>query len=124
LAADVHREASVRIHEAVKVPSWNTGTMITEHALLPVTPGREHDFEVAFGRARGIISSMPGFRSLRLSRSMESPCTYLLLVQWDRLEVHTVGFRESALYQEWKQLLHRFYQPFPVVEHFQEVFAD
>ena len=98
--------------------------MITEHALLPVTPGREQDFEVAFGRARGIISSVPGFRSLRLSRSMESPSTYLLLVQWDRLEDHTVGFRESAQYQEWKQLLHRFYQPFPVVEHFQEVFAD
>ncbi|MCU1552920.1 MAG: antibiotic biosynthesis monooxygenase [Arthrobacter sp.] len=73
--------------------------MITQHALLPVTPGQEQDFEVAFGRARGIISSMPGFRSLRLSRSMESPSTYLLLVQWDRLEDHTVGFRESANYQ-------------------------
>jgi heme-degrading monooxygenase HmoA len=98
--------------------------MITEHALLPVTPGQERDFEVAFGRARGIISSMPGFQSLRLSRSMESPSTWLLLVQWDRLEDHTVGFRESAQYQEWKQLLLWLYRPFPVVSHFQDVFAD
>lgn len=61
---------------------------------------------------------MPGFLSLSLSRSVESPGTYLLLVEWDTLEDHTVGFRGSPEYQQWRALLHRFYEPFPVVEHY------
>ncbi|HKU02963.1 MAG TPA: antibiotic biosynthesis monooxygenase [Arthrobacter sp.] len=92
--------------------------MITEHALLPVIPGQEEDFEAAFSQARHIIASMPGFMSLSLSRSVESPNTYLLLVEWESLEDHTVGFRGSPEYQQWRSLLHRFYEPFPVVEHF------
>ena len=92
--------------------------MITEHAILPVIPGREAEFEATFAEARGIISSMPGFRSLTLSRSLESPNEYLLLVEWDTVEDHTVGFRTSPEYQRWRELLHHFYEPFPTVEHF------
>ncbi|MFF2345683.1 antibiotic biosynthesis monooxygenase family protein [Pseudarthrobacter sp. NPDC058119] len=92
--------------------------MITEHALLPVIPGQEEDFEAAFSHARHIIASMPGFMSLSLSRSVESPNTYLLLVEWESLEDHTEGFRGSPEYQQWRSLLHRFYEPFPEVEHF------
>ena len=92
--------------------------MITEHALLPVIPGREEEFEAAFAQAREIISAMPGFGGLTLSRSIESPSTYLLLVEWDRLEDHTEGFRGSVEYSRWRDLLHHFYDPFPVVEHY------
>ncbi|MGK3647885.1 antibiotic biosynthesis monooxygenase family protein [Pseudarthrobacter enclensis] len=92
--------------------------MITEHALLPVRAGLEQDFEAAFDQARHIIAAMPGFISLSLSRSIESPGTYLLLVEWETLEDHTEGFRGSAEYQQWRALLHRFYEPFPVVEHY------
>jgi heme-degrading monooxygenase HmoA len=92
--------------------------MIREHALLPVLPGSEADFERAFAQARPLISARPGFRTMSLSRSLESPSSYLLLVEWETLEDHTVGFRESAEYQQWKALLHHFYDPFPVVEHF------
>lgn len=95
--------------------------MITEHALLPVITGQEQQFEAAFARARTIIASMPGFQGLTLARCIERPSTYLLLVNWARLEDHTVGFRRSAEYQEWRELLHRFYDPFPVVEHFRTV---
>jgi heme-degrading monooxygenase HmoA len=95
--------------------------VITEHALLQVVPGREADFEVAFAEARTIIEAMPGFRGLSLSRSIESPSTYLLLVVWDRLEDHTLGFRQSPDYQQWRKLLHHFYDPFPTVEHFRSV---
>ena len=95
--------------------------MITEHALLPVIPGREEQFEAAFRQARPIIASMPGFVSLSLSRSIESPGTYLLLVEWEKLEDHTLGFRGSPEYQQWRTLLHRFYEPFPTVEHFERV---
>ena len=95
--------------------------MILEHALLPVIPGREDAFELAFLEARLIISSMTGCKKVTLSRSMESPSSYLLLVEWERLDDHTIGFRESEKYQEWRRLLHHFYEPFPVVEHFQQI---
>ena len=97
--------------------------MILEHAPLRVIAGRESEFERAFAEARTIIESMPGFVSLRLSRGVESPSTYLLLVEWETLEDHTVGFRGSADYQRWRELLHHFYDPFPVVEHFVDVFG-
>ncbi len=95
--------------------------MTLEHALLPVVPGREADFETALSRAKSIIATMPGFRRLSLSRCVERPSTYLLLVEWERLEDHTEGFRSSAEYEKWRTLLHPFYDPFPVVEHFEQV---
>jgi len=95
--------------------------VITEHAILPVIAGQEVAFEAAFAEARPIISSMPGFVDLSLSRSIESPSEYLLLVRWQSLEDHTVGFRESVDYQRWRELLHHFYEPFPTVEHFVEI---
>jgi heme-degrading monooxygenase HmoA len=95
--------------------------MITEHALLPVKPGRETEFEEAFASARLIIASMPGFRGLTLSRGIEREGSYLLLVRWDSVEAHEVGFRGSPEYLEWKRMLHHFYDPFPLVEHYRQV---
>ena len=95
--------------------------MILEHAILPVVPGRETDFEAAFAEARPIIASMPGFVDLTLSRSIETPSAYLLLVHWESVEAHAVGFRGSPEYARWRELLHHFYEPFPVVEHYSEV---
>ncbi len=97
--------------------------MILEHALLPVKPGREADFVAAFDEAKQIISAMPGFLALTLSRCQERPSTFLLLVEWETLEDHTVGFRGSREYDEWRRLLHDFYDPFPVVEHFDQVWS-
>ena len=97
--------------------------LITEHALLPVIPGQEGEFETAFAEARQIIASMPGFVSLTLSRSIEQPHQYLLLVEWERLEDHTEGFRRSPEYARWSELLHHFYAPFPAVEHYEVVAA-
>jgi heme-degrading monooxygenase HmoA len=95
--------------------------MIMEHAILPVRPGTEEEFECAFTSARTLISRQPGFQKLSLSRSIESPNLYLLLVEWDSVEAHAEGFRTSPAYDEWKRLLHHFYEPFPVVEHFTAV---
>lgn len=95
--------------------------MITEHALLPVKPGLETEFEEAFASARLIIASMPGFRGLTLSRGIEREGSYLLLVRWDSVEAHEVGFRGSPEYLEWKRMLHHFYDPFPLVEHYRQV---
>jgi len=95
--------------------------VILEHALLPVKAGREADFERAFAEAKDIIAAMPGFGGLTLSRCLERSATYLLLVEWDRLEDHSVGFRGSPEYQRWRALLHDFYDPFPTVEHYTTV---
>jgi heme-degrading monooxygenase HmoA len=92
--------------------------MILESALLDVKPGAEAGFEAAMKEARPLIAATPGFRSIAVRRCLETPNRYLLLVEWDRLEDHTVGFRQSARYEQWRALLHHFYEPFPRVEHF------
>ena len=94
--------------------------MILEVAILNVRPGTTEAFETAFREASLIIASMPGYLSHELRRCHETPSQYLLLVHWQRLEDHTIGFRQSAEYQRWRALLHHFYDPFPTVEHYGE----
>ena len=96
-------------------------TTVTEHAVLPVRPGQAAEFMRAMEQAKTIIAASPGFISLRVSRCVEQPDSFLLLVEWETLEDHTEGFRGSAAYQEWRAALHHFYDPFPVVEHFETV---
>ena len=93
--------------------------MILEVAILDVIPSQEQDFESAFAKASSIIASMPGYISHQLQRCVEKSNRYILLVQWETLEAHTIGFRGSTQYQEWKKLLHHFYDPFPTVEHYE-----
>jgi heme-degrading monooxygenase HmoA len=95
--------------------------MILEVAKLNVRAGEDSAFESAFRRASPIIASTPGYLGHELHRCMEVEHQYLLLVQWQTLEDHTVGFRGSSEYQQWKDLLHHFYEPFPVVEHYEPI---
>ena len=95
--------------------------MILEVAILNVRPGRAPEFEQAFQQAQRIISSMVGYVSHELQRCLEVENKYILLVRWRRFEDHTEGFRKSAEYQEWRRLLHHFYDPFPTVEHYESV---
>ena len=95
--------------------------MILEAVFLHIIAGKEAEFEAAFKEASAIIHGANGYISHELQRCLETPGKYLLLVRWDTLEDHTVGFRQSAQYQDWKHLLHHFYDPFPVVEHFEQV---
>ncbi len=96
--------------------------MILEVATLNVKKGMSDEFEAAFKQAATIISSMPGYVFHDLQKCVEVPNRYILFVRWKTLEAHTVGFRQSKEYQEWKQLLHHFYDPFPVVEHYYSAF--
>ena len=98
--------------------------MVLEHAVLEVVPAREEEFERAFREASSIIAAMGGCQSVRLERCIERPSRYLLLVEWDRLEDHTVGFRGSPEYERWRALLHHFYDPFPTVEHYETVLTQ
>lgn len=95
--------------------------MILEIAMLQVRAGQTGSFEAAFAEASSIIASMPGYKGHSLQRCLEADHRYALLVHWNTLEDHTEGFRGSAEYQRWRALLHHFYDPFPVVEHFVDV---
>ncbi len=95
--------------------------MILEVAMLQVRSGQEAEFELAFEKAQSIISSMPGYIEHELQRCLEVVGKYILLVRWQSVKDHEIGFRQSPQYQDWKQLLHHFYNPFPVVEHFEHV---
>ncbi|HEY1721706.1 MAG TPA: antibiotic biosynthesis monooxygenase [Magnetospirillaceae bacterium] len=91
---------------------------ILESAILNIRPGQEAAFEAAMKTARPLIAATPGFEGIEVRRCVEAPNRYLLLVTWRALEDHTVGFRQSERYQEWRNLLHHFYDPFPIVEHY------
>jgi heme-degrading monooxygenase HmoA len=95
--------------------------MILEVAPLQVRPGQSALFEEAFRTAQAIISAMPGYISHELVRCIEKEDAYILLVRWQTVNDHEIGFRQSPRYQEWKQLLHHFYDPFPTVLHYEPV---
>ncbi|HMG66383.1 MAG TPA: antibiotic biosynthesis monooxygenase [Chitinophagaceae bacterium] len=92
--------------------------MILEVAILDVIPGKTVEFEASFEEAQEIISSMKGWLGHQLQQCLEVADRYILLVRWQKIEDHTIGFRESEAYQRWRQLLHHYYSPFPVVEHY------
>lgn len=95
--------------------------MILEAVILQIKNGFENDFEDDFKKASAIIASMNGYLSHELHRCIEVKGKYVLLVRWTSLEAHTIGFRKSPQYEDWKKLLHHFYDPFPDVEHFVQV---
>ncbi|MGQ4646843.1 antibiotic biosynthesis monooxygenase [Lyngbya aestuarii] len=98
--------------------------MILEVAVLDVKPGLAPEFEAAFKTASAIIATMPGYVSHELQRCIETANRYIMLIRWQTLEDHTIGFRQSPQYQQWRSLLHNFYEPFPVVEHYAAVFDN
>lgn len=92
--------------------------MILELAILNVRPGQENAFEEVFSQAQKIITGIRGYVSHQLHKCIETDSRYVLIVNWETLENHTEDFRGSSDYQEWSKLLHHFYEPFPVVEHY------
>ena len=92
--------------------------MIIEHAVLQVKPGQADDFEQAMREAKPLIQSQPGFQSIEVRSSTDQDNQYLLLVGWDKIESHRDGFRRSPEYQQWRALLHDFYDPMPTVNYF------
>ena len=95
--------------------------MTLEVAILNVKEGLENQFEKDFETAGQYISSIKGYKGHSLRKCLEVKNKYILLVNWEQLEDHTLGFRNSAQYQEWKNLLHHYYEPFPNVEHYETI---
>ena len=94
--------------------------MIVEHALLHVKVGQPAAFESAMRSARQLIMISPGFESIEVRPSAETPERYLLRVVWSDIPAHREGFRQSDRYAKWRVLLHHFYEPMPSVEYFVE----
>ncbi|MFD2671470.1 antibiotic biosynthesis monooxygenase family protein [Marinicrinis sediminis] len=92
--------------------------MILEAVTLYIKPGCSPAFEVSFHEAQNILMEMKGYRGHELQKCIKLEDTYLLLIRWETLEDHTIGFRQSPQYERWKQLLHHFYDPFPEVMHY------
>jgi heme-degrading monooxygenase HmoA len=91
---------------------------VLEVAVLDVKRGQAGEFIEAFATAERIIAAAPGFGGLELRGCVEDDHRFVLLVSWESVESHEVGFRGSDAYQDWKALLHHFYEPFPVVQHY------
>ena len=94
--------------------------MIVEHVLLQVKPGESAAFEAAMKEAQPLIEASPGFQAIEVRPAAESADRYLLRVVWSDIAAHRDGFRKSDRYEEWRRLLHHFYEPLPIVEYFGE----
>jgi heme-degrading monooxygenase HmoA len=93
--------------------------MVLEHAVISVRSGTGPQFEAAMEEARAVIAASPGFVSLELRRGVENPGRYLLLVEWDDLDAHLVGFRGSAAFTRWRELIGGFFDGQPQVDHYE-----
>lgn len=92
--------------------------MIQEQALLHVRAGEDKAFRIAMAEARPLIAASPGFLGIEVRPAVEEPGCYLLLVSWETIAHHRDGFRRSDRYEQWRGLLHRFYDPMPQVRYF------
>lgn len=96
--------------------------MILEIADIRIAPGQQAAFEEALQRALATVASKAqGMRGYKVNKGIESPERYVLQIFWDTLEDHTVGFRQSPLFAQWRAIIGPFFAGPPVVEHFQLV---
>ncbi len=98
--------------------------MILEIATIDIKPGTNADFEHNLGLAQSVISRSPGYLGHQFQHCVEQPNRYVLLIRWESLEAHTIGFRESALFQEWRGLIGEFFESKPDVQHFELKFEN
>ncbi len=93
--------------------------MILEVADIRIQPGRQAEFDAAIEHGlKTVISRAKGFKGWKVNKGVESPERYLLMIFWDTLEDHTVGFRGGPLFAEWRAIVGPFFASPPVVEHF------
>ncbi|RNC88295.1 MAG: antibiotic biosynthesis monooxygenase [Winogradskyella sp.] len=95
--------------------------MVLEVAILNVKENLERQFEADFLIAGNYISKIKGYKGHTLKKCIEEERKYILLVDWETLENHNIDFRTSDEYQKWKTLLHHYYEPFPIVEHYETI---
>lgn len=92
--------------------------MILELARIDIKEGTNAEFEAALEIAKGVISQSKGFISIDVKKCIEQNNRYILLIDWETLESHTIGFRESELFVQWRALIGPFFSEAPLVQHF------
>jgi heme-degrading monooxygenase HmoA len=93
--------------------------MILEIADIHILPGKQAEFDAAIQRGIDeVVSQALGFRGYKINKSLESPERYVLMIYWETLENHTVDFRQSALFPNWRAIVGTYFSTPPVVEHF------
>jgi heme-degrading monooxygenase HmoA len=95
--------------------------VILEIAEIAIRPGMESEFEAGVGKATAVFGRAKGCKGMSLQRSIETPDRYRLFVKWETLENHTVDFRGSTDFQEWRKLVQHCFAAPPEVEHVREV---
>ena len=95
--------------------------MVLEVALIDVVSGQEGEFAAAYAKGRELVATTPGCRSVRLTRGVESPSRFVLLIEWDSVEAHLDNFRASERFGAWRSLIGPHLAAPPVVEHFTDV---
>lgn len=95
--------------------------MVLEIAEFSIKPGDEDAFAAAFREAKPLVAATEGFRSARMTRGIESPSSFVLLIEWDTLEAHTKGFRESDRFTRWRELIGPYFAVDPRVQHTEEI---
>lgn len=95
--------------------------MVLEVALIDIVPGKEDAFASAYRAARELVAGTPGCRSVRMTRGIESPSRFVLLVEWDSVEAHRENFRNSDRFPRWRAQIGSYFAGEPVVEHFGDV---
>lgn len=95
--------------------------MVLEVAIFDVNPGQEDEFTSAYRTARELLATTPGCRSVRMTRGIESPSRFVLLVEWDSVEAHEQNFRATERFPAWRGQIGRFFAGPPTVEHFADV---
>jgi heme-degrading monooxygenase HmoA len=95
--------------------------MVLEVALIDVKEGHEDDFAAAYAKARHILETTPGCRSVRMTHGVETPTRFVLLVEWDSVEAHLDNFRATERFSEWRNLIGPHFDGAPRVEHFNDV---
>jgi heme-degrading monooxygenase HmoA len=95
--------------------------VVLEVALIDVVAGEEDAFAAAYRTARQALAGTPGCRTVRMTRGIESPSRFVLLVEWDSVEAHLTNFRESERFTTWRGHIGKYFDGPPRVEHFTDV---
>jgi heme-degrading monooxygenase HmoA len=95
--------------------------MVLEVALIDVLPGHEDEFAAAYAKGHPVLAGTPGCRSVRMTRGIETPTRFVLLVEWDTVEAHERNFRDTERFTTWRSLIGPYFAAPPVVEHFGDV---
>jgi heme-degrading monooxygenase HmoA len=95
--------------------------MVLEVALIDVVPGQEEQFAAAYAKAHEVLAGTPGCRSIRMTKGIETPHRFVLLVEWDSVDAHIENFRATERFTTWRGLIGPYFDGAPRVEHFVDI---